>query len=100
MPKDQPKPDSPEDREQYLINRRRQAYWARRRTVQAMFREGSYLLTPRMTHAQLWDALGAQLHSMLLEEADGSNPDRARAVLDAWELYAAIRERGVQLTLI
>lgn len=89
-----------EDKERLKIAKRQRDYWVRRRTVQAAIREGSYIFTPKMTHTQLWDALGASLHSALMTCGDGTDVTLTRDLVDAWELYSAIRERGVQLTLL
>lgn len=80
-------------------NRRRQAYFKRRRVVQAQARNGQPLAVERMTADQLTHLLLAELSLLLSDLADGSSPKnhhRAQVVSACvHELY----ERGEQMTL-
>ncbi len=90
----------PKSKEELKEYQRRQDYWRRRRAVDKLRREGSYLLTERMTVNQLYRKLGEELHSLLMELGDGANPTQYVAIMHAWDCYSAIVERGVQMTLI
>ena len=89
-----------EDKEKLKTDRRRQEYWRKRRTIERMRREGSRLWVDGMTHAQLWDTLGNELYAALAAASDSVNVELYRALAECWTCYAAIRERGVQLTLM
>ena len=82
-----------------LANKRRQAYWQRRRVVQAMSKRGSRLMVERMPDSVLTGHLCFELSSLLDELEAGSSP---RLLASAQAVDACVRElltRGTQTQL-
>lgn len=85
--------------EQVLANKRRQAYFRRRRAVQAQSINGTPLAVDRMDTQQLTSLLMGELSLLVAELSDGSSPRMHHRAQAAQAIVHELYERGEQLSL-
>lgn len=82
-----------------LAQRRRQAYWRRRRQFEATKNRGALLATERMTSEALSMAILEALTDISIRAEDAKSPELWSAAMNGLKAYHELVMRGEQLLL-